>query len=460
MSDVVRVEYFNDVHMKVLADPDIRQELRDYFKFRPLNYQFNPKFKNKIWDGYIYLYKPFEPLIYVGLLHYVKKFCVDRGYEIQIDKRVEDRENVDDGYGYWLSKKANIPLEIRDYQNDYVVHCIREKRALILSPTSSGKSLIIYLLQQHYNLTMGFKTLVVVDRIGLVHQMEGDFISYGYKKEKIHKIMAGTEKDNKNADVYISTWHSVVNMPPEWFSKFGLFIGDEAHNYKAKSLISIMEKMVSCRYKFGFTGTISSKSQVNKLILEGLFGEVRRFVTTKDLMENGTVADFNIKGIVLKHDKETAKKFKSGLKEILLKQESGKKKPSAGLKYQYEVDFLNSNEKRNAFLRNLLWSLDKQNNLILFDRIESHGEILRDAFQKEGRILHYVHGGVKGEERERIRHLIENDNKTVVRMYFGNLMIEVEDNEIVDLKNGMKVVASSINSEMDVCEKWIEKKSK
>ena len=29
--------------------------------------------------------------------------------------------------------------------------------------------------------------------------------------------------------------------------------------------------------------------------------------------------------------------------------------------------------------------------------------------RKEGRILHFVHGGISGEERERIRHEVEND---------------------------------------------------
>jgi superfamily II DNA or RNA helicase len=454
MSDLVKVEYFDDVHMKVTADPDIRQELRDYFRFRPLNYQFNPKFKNKIWDGYIYLYKPFEPKIYVGLLHYVKKFCEDREYAIEIDRRISQKEKVDDDYGYQLAKETNFPLSLRDYQNDYVVHCIRENRALILSPTSSGKSAIIYLIQQHYRLTQNYKTLIVVDRVGLVHQMSGDFVEYGFPEENIHKIMSGKEKNSK-ASVTISTWHSIVNMPKEWFSQFGLFIGDEAHNYKAKSLISIMEKLTECKYKFGFTGTISSKSQVNKLILEGLFGQIKRFVTTKELIENGTIADFNIKGIVLKHDQETIKKYKKELKELVDKEEKSKGK-KASLKYQYEVDFLNSNENRNKFIRNLLWSLKDQNNLVLFDRIESHGEILKDIFKIEGRHLHFIHGGVKGEERERIRNLIENDNAFKIIIHFGDREIEVDEFEEIPLSNGKTVKAYEITESHDISNDWIK----
>jgi hypothetical protein len=319
---------------------------------------------------------------------------------------------------------------------------------------NSGKSYIIHLIQQHYHRAFELKTLVVVDRIGLVHQMAGDFISYGVPDADIHRIISGKEKNSKTSSIYISTWQSIVNMPKEWFAQFGLFIGDEAHTYAAKSLISIMEKMPHCKYKFGFTGTISSKSPVNKLTLEGLFGRAKKIVSTKDLIADGTIAEFDIKGIVLKHDKETRQKFKKETKELVEKndKEKGKK---ASLKYQFEIDFLNNCEKRNIFIRNLLWSLKDSNNLVLFDRIEKHGAILEKMFQKEGRMLHFIHGGVKGEERERIRNLIENDNRENITIHFNEKSIEVDESEIIPLTDGKTVIASELTEKHDVSEHWI-----
>lgn len=397
MSDIVKVEYVNSVYMRIITETSVNYELKDYFSFRPEGYQFHPKYKNKIWDGYIHIFNPWNKLLYVGLLPYLYKFCKDREYELEVDAKLIDTEDIDDDYGYQLAKEINSPFTPRDYQNDYVVHCLRNKRALILSPTSSGKSYIIHLIQQHYYQAFEHRTLIVVPTIGLVHQMAGDFVDYGVDPDLIHKIQGGVDKET-NKPIVISTWQSLVKMPKEWFDGFDVVIGDEAHNFKAKSLTTIMEKLTDCQYRFGFTGTISSKSKVNKLVLEGLFGSVKKLVSTKDLIDDGTVAEFRVKALVLNHDMDSKKQLRKQLKEA-----------NAAKRYQTEIDFINNCDKRNIFIRNLLWSLKDQNNLILFDRVEKHGKILEPIFRKEGRELHFIHGGVKGEERERIRNLVEND---------------------------------------------------
>lgn len=403
MSDLVKVEYLNDVNMRVTADPSIREELREFFSFRPENYKFVPSFKNKMWDGWIRIYQPMAPLLYVGLLPYLIKFCKDREYEMDIDTQLTELEVVEDNYAYDFAKHIKSPYEPRDYQNEYVTHCIKHKRALLISPTSSGKSYIIHLLQQHYYRMSKLRTLVVVPTVSLVHQMAGDFVDYGVDEKHIHKIKSGAEKETDCA-VVISTWQSLVRMPHEWFQQFDVFVGDEAHNFKAKSLTTIMSNLTDCKYKFGFTGTVSSKSPVNKLVLEGLFGGYKKFVSTKELIEDGTVATFKVKALILNHTKETKKELKKANKGPDGKSLAGNKK------YTNEVNYINNNDKRNLFIRNLLWSLKGQNNLILFDRIENHGDILRPILDNpEIAVLHYVHGGVKGEVREDIRKLVEND---------------------------------------------------
>jgi len=397
MPDIIKVEYVNEVHMKVTADPSIRQELYEYFSFRPEGYQFVPSYKTRQWDGYLRLYTPFKPFLYVGLLSYIYKFAEGRGYKLDIDDKLSQKEKIDDDYGYQLAKEINSPFVPRDYQNDYVVHALRNKRALIISPTSSGKSYIIHLIQQHYYQAFQHRTLVVVPSIGLVHQMAGDFKDYGVNPDMIHKIQGGVTKET-NCPIVISTWQSLVNMDKEWFDQFDVIVGDEAHTFKAKSLTTIMEKLTGCQYRFGFTGTVSSKSKVNKLILEGLFGGYKKIISTKDLIDDGTVADFNVKAIVLNYYPQVKKDFRKRFKDVEPNQ-----------RYPTEIDFINNNHDRNIFLRNLLWSLENQNNLILFDRVEKHGVILKDIFEKEDRVLHFIHGGVKGEERERVRNLVEND---------------------------------------------------
>lgn len=398
MTDVITVEQKNAVHLVVTADPGTRQEISEYFSFKPAGYQFSPAYKNRVWDGVIRLYQPLRPTLYVGLFPRLKKFCEDRGYELQAPDHLMIGETVPDDYGYEIAKEVGCKFEPRDYQNQYIVDAVRDSRSLSLSPTSSGKSLIIYLLQQHYWRAYEHRTLIIVPTISLVHQMAGDFADYGCTDE-VYKIQGGVDKQT-DAPIVISTWQSLIKLPKEWFSQFQVVLGDEAHLFQAKSLQKIMEGLDQCYYRHGFTGTLKSEeSKTHRLVLEGCFGAVRKHVSTKDLIDAGTVADFNVKAIVLSHNPEARKGFKDAFKKI---KEGSKRYPA-------EREFLVNNDKRNIFIRNLLWSLEGQNNLVLFDLVEKHGKILEPLLQKEDRQLHFIYGATKGEERERIRHMVEND---------------------------------------------------
>ena len=399
MPDVVSVEQINAVYLKIEADSGIRMELEDYFKFQPSNYQFSPAYKNRVWDGWIRIFQAMRPKLYVGLFGKLKRFCEDRGYELRASDQLLAGEDIPDDYGYQIAKDINCKFEPRDYQNQYIVDAIKWSRSLSLSPTSSGKSLIIYLITQHYMQNYGHRTLIIVPTISLVHQMAGDFVDYGCDKDLIYKIQGGIDKET-DAPIVVSTWQSLIKLPKEWFSQFNVVLGDEAHNFQAKSLQKIMEGLDQCYYRHGFTGTLKSEeSKTHRLVLEGCFGEVRKHVTTKDLMDSGTVADFNIKAIVLSYEKDTRKQFIKAFKQI---KEGSKRYPA-------EREFLVNNTKRNIFIRNLLWSLEGQNNLVLFDLVEKHGKILEPMLRRDDRQLHFIYGATKGDERERIRHLIEND---------------------------------------------------
>ena len=398
MSDTVTVEFLDHVHMRVTADPSVRQEISDFFSFRPEGWQYHPKVKTKMWDGIIRIYSPMRPKLYVGLLEKLKEFCDVREYDLNIETDAYDIDICDENYPVELAEEIGCKFEPRDYQCEYIRNAIANNRTLSVSPTSSGKSLIIYLLQQHYWRTYGHRTLIIVPTIGLVHQMAGDFVDYGCK-DPIYKIQGGVDKHSDDP-IVISTWQSLVKMPKEWFDQFNVVLGDEAHLFQAKSLTTIMEKLVDCKFRHGFTGTLkSSESKTHRMVLEGCFGPVKRAVTTKNLIDAGTVADFNVKSIVLLYDDATKKTFRDAYKKI----------DSPAKRYPAEREFLINHQKRNIFIRNLVWSLEGQNNLILFDLVEKHGKILEPLLRKDGRELHFIYGGTKGDERERIRHMVEND---------------------------------------------------
>ena len=72
--------------------------------------------------------------------------------------------------------------------------------------------------------------------------------------------------------------------------KFEVVFGDEAHLFKANVLKGILEKMKNTAIRFGTTGTLDG-SECHRLQLEGLFFPVKKVVSTKELIDEGTIAN-------------------------------------------------------------------------------------------------------------------------------------------------------------------------
>jgi len=394
----VTIEKVNEVYVRVVADPSTKMEMATYFTFEVPGAKFMPAVRNKIWDGKIRLLNPMTGLIYAGLIPHIAKFCRTRDYDIELASReVWPLNKIPDDYGHTLSKEFNSKFQPREYQNNAVVHALRNNRGLLLSPTASGKSFIIYLLAR-YHTEQDRRVLVIVPTTSLVHQMSTDFIDYNQgEKLDIHRISAGVDKLSKSPYT-ITTWQSIYKMPKAWFEQFEAIFVDEAHLAKAKSITGIMEKAPNIKYRYGFTGTLDD-SQTHKLVLEGLFGQVYQVTQTKKLIEDNTLAEFDIQAIVLGYSDATRKINKNK-------------------DYQDEIDWIVRNESRNKFIRNLAWSL-KGNTLILFQFVEKHGKVLDPLLQHPDKSIHFIHGGVKAEDRESVRGIVESSGDNIIIASYG-----------------------------------------
>lgn len=394
MTDIVKVVKYDEVHNRIVCDPGIAMEIADYFTFDVPGAKFSPAYKARVWDGKIRIFNPLVSLLYCGLSSHLEQFCTSRNYTVEYEGIESDAEFSLHEAKEFLTKLQPKHMP-RDYQLEAFVYCVRKKRALLLSPTGSGKSLIIYMLACHYMK----KTLIVVPTTSLVHQMTSDFVDYGMPETMIHKIMSGQEKATDRF-ITVSTWQSIFKMPKKWFDQFDVVIGDEAHLFKAKSLTTIMNNLKSCQYRFGLTGTLDG-TQTHKLILEGVFGPVKRVTTTSNLIEQKHLAEFNIKALVLKYPEE--------IRKSMVKAD-----------YKKEMDFLVSNEHRNKFIKNLVMSLDG-NTLLLFQYVDKHGKVLYDILSKElmDRKVFFISGSVDGEIREDIRKQIELETNCIVVASYG-----------------------------------------
>ena len=397
----MKISKINEVYLELEVDEDVSRELSDYFTFEVPGAKFMPQFRNRMWDGKIRLFSPHNGRIYVGLLPYVKEYCSKKSIEYIIEKGVENDRNVlrESVRGFAESlrpKSRGNPIQFRDYQIDAIWHAIQSNRCLLLSPTASGKSLIIYTLVRYYNL-MNLKTLILVPTTSLVEQMYSDFIDYGWEDKYIHRVYAGMDKGSKKP-VVISTWQSIYKLHRPYFAQYGCIIGDEAHLFKAKSLTDIMAKSGEVRYRFGLTGTLDG-TQSHRLVLEGLFGQVKKIISTKELIDRGTLAQLDIDCIVLKHTEEEAKRVRY-------------------YTYAEEINYLVSHPKRNKFIENLCKNI-KGNTLLLFQLVEKHGVLLYNEIKTLDRKVFFVYGGTTTETREKIRAITEKETNAIIVASYG-----------------------------------------
>lgn len=406
----------NESYIKVHCDESVAWELRDAFSFRPPGFQFVPSYKQKLWDGYLRLFNPLNRQMYRGLAPQVIEWAENHGYTFEYQG-----EDLDTSFSLDEAKefveKLNPKHLPRDYQMDAFVHAIRSKRRIVLSPTGSGKSLLLYLVC-NYLLKQGKRGLLIVPRSALVEQMYSDFEDYSAKNGKdmekyCHRVYSGKDKVSEKP-IVISTWQSLQRLPKEYFQQFDYVICDEVHQAQAKALTDIVGKCSKANYRLGVTGTLSgAKSHEWQLI--GLFGQVYKATTSAELMKKKQLAELTIKCLILKYSDEECQYMKSA-------------------SYQDEIKYIISNPTRNTFVTNLAISMEG-NTLLLFNYVESHGAILYDMIKsksKEGRKVFFIHGGTNVEDRETIRRIVETEHNAII---VGSVGVLSTGTNIVALDN-------------------------
>lgn len=409
----IEVSPIDETFIRIDASEGILRELSEHFTFFAPGFQYSPAFRDKKWDGRIRLLRSSVSgygKLYRGLVPYVEAFGRERSYSVSIDQALSTRVNfslkeADDYQKSLKLRTKGVEIEARDYQIEAFAKTIRTRRSLIVSPTASGKSLVAYLFVRYF-LDNNLRGVIIVPTTSLVEQLYTDFQDYSSANgfdvaANVHKVYSGFDK-NTDKPVIISTWQSMYEMPEEYFEDKDFVIGDEAHLFAAKSLISLMSLMGNAKFRIGMTGTLK-ELKVNRLVLEGLFGPTRKMISTKELQDRGELAKLNIKCLILNYPELTCKMVKE-------------------LDYQEEINFLIGCDARNKFIANLVLSLHG-NTMVLFQRIEDHGQKLYDMIEAEAkktnRKVFFIHGKVETLEREQARAIIEGLSDGIICASFG-----------------------------------------
>lgn len=402
MEAEVFIERFNRLDCKIHCDSGIAYEIWERFSFFVSGYKFMPKFKSGAWDGRVKLFDIRNRSFPIGLLDQLVDFLKESEYTYVVDPKLLEVVPPDEDVIMDVWSKAKY--KPRKHQFMAVMKAARKKNLLVLSPTGSGKSLIIYALVRYFLETMEGDILITVPSTQLVEQLFSDFEDYqtdGWEVEMdVHRLYGGKEKETKKR-VVLSTWQSVFKKSPEWFSRFNAYICDEAHQADGSSISNIIKKLPDCEFRIGLTGTLDG-SKMHELEMMSRFGDIYRATTTQELMDAGELARLKINCLHLLHESVPKKK----------------------MTYQEEIDFIIKNERRNMMLCDVALS-QEGNVLMLFNFIEKHGtvifDILSEKCERNGKKLFYIDGSVSALEREKIRQTLEKNTNCILLATYGTL---------------------------------------
>lgn len=415
---MIEVEKINEAFIKVLGSESAETDIRDHFTFKAAGYRFSPKFKAGLWNGDISLYNQRNKRLPIGLYKRLEAFCDSSNIEMTIrenssytldDANDVTREEVDD---FIHDLDIHLPMngKPRDYQIDAIYHAIRDKKLTLISPTSSGKSMILYcIIRWILDKNPHARIILMVPTVQLVNQMFSDFVEYSknnnFNVAKFsQKLFSGQPKELV-ANILITTWQSlkkVASNPvagPKIMGTYDAVFADEAHTSKSVEVQNILEKCINASYRIGTTGTLDNE-KIHQLVIEGMLGPVYKVITTRELIDNKQVSDVALKCFSLKYPEEFSKAMKKS-------------------SYIEEMDFLIGLNKRNDFIASLaVASVESGTTLVLVNNRDTHAKPLCALIKtKTKRPVYYVSGTVSAEKREEIRLLANKENCIIVATY-------------------------------------------
>lgn len=380
-------------------------EIADELTFEVPNARFHPKVKAGFWDGKIRLVNSLTGEVYSGLHRNIRDLCRDRDIDLQVDPFFNSTPfSVEEAIEF--IKTLNLPFEPYDYQIKCLVDIVRDHRGLFVSPTSSGKTLITYLICRYFNV----KTLIIVPTTNLLTQLVADFKEFGYEGH-VHQVHQGTEKGTDDLFT-VAIWNSIYKLPRKYFDQYDLVIGDEAHLFDAKSLKTLIDKTEKAEIKVGLTGSLKG-SKTHELSLIGMFGPLRQTIETHEMITRGISSDIRIKVLMFSYPQVVIDYLKKKFPVGEITRPDGSKKKCNGMEYKDEVDFILSYPHRNRFIKNLILSLEG-NTVVLYHRVKDHGDVLRQMVEETEKIKVFnIQGNVSKDKREEVRQAIEQIDHSV-----------------------------------------------
>ncbi len=195
------------------------------------------------------------------------------------------------------------PFLLRDYQAAFVVDLMRSEQGVGMSPTGSGKSVMILglmgLLQQ--------RAIVIIDKESLLEQWRqraATFLGLSLDlndERSVGKIGKGVWEER---DLTICTRQTLFSRQwqtdaVDWSQRWGMCVLDEVHHLATASSLQDVVRSFSCRFMFGVSAT-PARSETQGLITGALVGPLVANVPRPALVEAGVLVQPSVR--VVKSD--------------------------------------------------------------------------------------------------------------------------------------------------------------
>ena len=261
-------------------NPEVLRALNDKYAFSVPGYQYSPAYRSRRWDGkkrYFSSAGKFR----TGLLGRISKDLDAIGAkDIEWENKIEEQEP-------YIPSVGNF--QYREYQEKAIYQCLKRRRAIVDSPTGSGKTLImagcIAALQHDKDIT----AVVLFREKGILNQTYEFF-----KKCGIRDLGYNSGEGFIPGKVMLSTVQSIERIIDTHLHETGLLMVDEAHQFcKGETTIAAVESFPNASYRLAFTATPpreNSKDINARMVLEGAFGPVYTTRTAEDLIKDGALA--------------------------------------------------------------------------------------------------------------------------------------------------------------------------
>lgn len=373
--------------------------VREISSARPDGYEYMPKFKSGLWDGYIRLGKGNK--FPTGLSWDVTAALVAKGYTVHIENDY-DSPDID-----WngVSPHMFFGLTLRPYQLEAVRKLLAFERGVAKMATNSGKTAVIAALSQ----VIDGKILILVTKKDLLYQTENKLELR--LSEYIGLIGDGhLDTDRVTVGMVQTLVKRIPILQKGYLDTLDCVIFDECHHLPSKTAQQVMFA-IPAPMRFGFSGTPLSYTALPDLVLMGATGPVRVEVTNQDLISEGISAT----PIVYIHtmvDEETE---------------------DDDYHEAYEGCIVQSNVRNHTIAEEVI-RIHSRSTLILVERLK-HGKVLRDLIPDSI----FVTGSHSMEERtEALNSLRRGEGSVVIATPIFDEGVDVPAVDLLVLAGGGK----------------------